>query len=55
MLLLAWNASNLAGHSKKVVVNSMTLSLEHLIVVSLPVVMYVYGTRCGKERTGLGI
>jgi ACS family allantoate permease-like MFS transporter len=25
MLLLAWNASNVAGHSKKVVVNSMTL------------------------------
>lgn len=25
MLLLAWNASNLAGHSKKVVVNSLTL------------------------------
>ena len=25
MLLLAWNASNLAGHSKKVVVNSITL------------------------------
>jgi len=25
MLLLAWNASNLAGHSKKVLVNSMTM------------------------------
>jgi hypothetical protein len=25
MLLLAWNASNLAGHSKKVLANSMTL------------------------------
>jgi ACS family allantoate permease-like MFS transporter len=25
MLLLAWNASNLAGHSKKVTVNALTL------------------------------
>ena len=25
MLILAWNASNLAGHSKKVLANSMTL------------------------------
>lgn len=25
MLLLAWNASNLAGHSKKVAVNALTL------------------------------
>ena len=36
MLLLAWNASNLAGHSKKVTVNALTLvgfvsGLSHLL------------------------